>query len=314
MSEASSPREVTRATDGSKMEYVAHATIGEVYRDALPWINLIIIVLGWFSISVEVFLRHSFGERYLNLLRVFLALTVMSLLTLVSQMVMFTQIGSGSVSSDAGFLGIYALYYLPQVFFLVSLVHLVHNWRRSSRGERWHSRSFGISHLRFLIGRRLGHGPFRMIVDDWLLYRLVEPLLVMLLALFLGQFAGGLGFYLFLAAGTLFIKNNYLYALERGRVLDMIDSEIEQDFMEAAFSGEDKRQTAGFTLVRAPRAVDRNNDGIPDFIQTARRRSTPDAGGEDAQQDFSDVLTDVFGQRQSTPPDPSPDRQNEAER
>src|SRR5688572_7670664 len=35
--------------------------------------NIFIIVLGWWSIIPEVFLRYQFGERYLTFLRVFFA-------------------------------------------------------------------------------------------------------------------------------------------------------------------------------------------------------------------------------------------------
>lgn len=70
-------------------------------------------------------------------------------------------------------------------------------------------------------------------------------------------------------------------------MLNMIDAQIASDYFQAALQGQDKRQTAGLVMVRPPRALDRNQDGIPDPLQT------PQAV------DFSRTLNETVGEARS---------------
>lgn len=290
----------TNATDAAKMEYLAKMGTDWTYNQLLPWINLAIIIMGWFAISVEVFLRHTFGERYLNILRVFLAAFAMGLVVFGAQV--GGALGSlygerpNALQAAGGFLGGVVLQFVYWGFLGFSAYHLWQTYQRNKRGERWYSHSFGISRLSFLIGRRVTAGPVDFTINDWTLYRFVEPGLIWACSFIGGFLSGTLGFFLFLAAVTMFIKNNYLYSQARGRILDMMDAEIERDYLTQAMQGTDKRQTAGFTLVRPPRAMDRNNDGIPDPLQ---RPAAPAPTVPSARPDFSDVLADTIGQQPS---------------
>jgi hypothetical protein len=75
------------------------------------------------------------------------------------------------------------------------------------------------------------------------------------------------GNWLWLVAFTLVVKNNYVYSQARAITLDLIDGQIVARFQEAAMKEQDKRTTAGFTLVRSPVPLDLDGDGVSNFGQ-----------------------------------------------
>lgn len=275
----------TDANDAQKAQFLASLAGGWAYQQIAFFVTLMSIVLGWFSVSVEVFLRHSFGERYLSLLRLFMSWIALSFFATGGQIMALVGVGTsntdrGALSALGGFAFFQVLYW---VFIGMSIWHLWRISQRNRRGERWHSWSFGISWLNGLIGRKIGP----VVIDDWSLYRFVEPVLVLVLAFVFGIFSGVVAVWFFVASVTLFIKNNYLYSQSRGRMLDMIDAQIASDYFQAALQGQDKRQTAGFVMVRPPRALDRNQDGIPDPLQAPQTV------------DFSRTLNETVGEVRS---------------
>lgn len=265
-------------------------------------INLTMIVLGWFSITVEVFWRFWFGERYLSLLRLLLAYMTFQ----IYQLLYFLIVGLFSLGNPMGWLfntpnfstlfagGVHSFLYHLFVYGFVSLsaIHLITIAKRENNGEACHTASFGISWLSYLpweaweklvdviflaVGRLwqtllplvpvplvraslawLGNQvPVTLIkstltISDLKLYRFIEPLLTFLAAKALMPTDGLLGTWLLIASITLFLKNNLIYFEMRSRTLDLMDSRIESAYLQAALKGEDKRKTAGFTVVPVP--------------------------------------------------------------
>lgn len=265
-------------------------------------INLIMIVLGWFSITVEVFLRHSFGSRYLSVLRLVLAyftfqmveglyFLIAGLFGLGNPMSWFLSPPNFSVLFG-GNLHSFLYHCFLYGFFGLSALHLVMIAIRENAGQEWHSSSFGISWLSylpwqawerlldvvFLVVGRLWQGLVRLIPvplvrdvlawlgsqvpvalirstlqpSDFQFYRFLEPLLCYALAQTLKPTDTFLSTWLLISSLALFIKNNMMYFEMRGRMLDLADSRIESAYLQGALNREDKRKTAGFTVVPVP--------------------------------------------------------------
>lgn len=265
-------------------------------------INLTMIVLSWFSITVEVFLRFEFGERYLSLLCLLLAYMTFQ----TFQMLYFLVIGLFGLGNPMGWFfntpnwgtllagGVHSFLYHLFIygFFGLSALHLIRIAQRENVGQEYHTASFGVSWLTylpwdvwegvldisFLAVGHLWHGLMRLIpvplgrdllerlasyvpvalirntlrADDWKFYRFFEPLLCYLMAQTLKPTDGLLGTWLLIASAALFIKNNMVYFNLRSRALDLMDAQIESVYLQAALQREDKRQTAGFTVVPVP--------------------------------------------------------------
>ena len=196
---------------------------------------LLMAVLGWFSVTLEVFIRHSFGERYLSLIRVFLAWQALGLAGLAMFMVFQGNLEAGI---DPIALGI-----VTPIFLVAAILQLfwiqIRNWRKI----QWHSKSFGLSWFHPLIWRW-----------DRLFYRLVEPAVCFLVGLGVMQVEkiAPVGGWICFAAVALLVKNNIAFNIERDHMLDISDAKIEAANMEAALAGENKAKTAGFSVVRLP--------------------------------------------------------------
>ena len=278
------------ASDGHKAEFVARLFSGPGFDQVLPMINLVIVVLGWFSLSIEVFLRKDFGERYLSPIRFFLAWFAFSTLAFGGQVVNLMGMAYGPREGGEVWKGLLSgllFHVLYWGFLIMSAWQFRRISKRNKRGERWHSWSFGVSRFSGLIGRKVGS----FTIDDWALYRFIEPTAIFALAVLVGLVSVPAGSWLWLASVTLLLKNNYMYAQAHGRLLDLVDAQIEGQYLQAALRGEDKQKTAGYSVVRAPSALDKDGDGMPDTLQTAPpSQQAPQAQGLD----FGDVVRETM--------------------
>lgn len=221
--------------------------------------DLIAILLGWVTVTVEVFTRHRFGERYLTILRIVLGLFAMSII------VAPTSLSNIAGGSGVGLLGNGLFSLMQIVVLIVGLAHIISTWRRTRSGERWHSMSFGISRLEFLAGRKIGPST----IDTWAIYRLIEPLCVLIVGIVIGFIPPLRVFstWLVLASLAMFVRNNGVYQQMRGRVLDLIDSQIMSEMIVPALQGRPQQQTEGFVAVPIPAAQRKIvADAIPDDI------------------------------------------------
>lgn len=187
--------------------------------------NTSVAVLDWFCTGAEVFLRYDFGERYLSPIRLYLAYSIMLLFPLVPMI-------AGARTR---------LYWFIFVAFIgLGIYHRFRIWQRERQGIAWHSRSFGVSWLSKVLP-----------VDDWTLYRYVEPGICLLLGAIVWRYVNGVvGAWLTINGFVLLIKNYILYFQHRERILDMIDARIEASYMQNIMAGAPKQQTAGYSMVR----------------------------------------------------------------
>ena len=255
----------------SKVTFVASAFAPAPMQFLLVVGKLLEILLGWLSLSAEIFVRFAFGERYLTLLRILLAwiaFLVFRSLYLIAGGLATLFAGGFSLTQGFDFSGFYqgttaSSIYLKFVyaFWVLSALHILAIWKRNSDGAVWHSHSFGISWLEFLPlsswNRVIGIIPVLLVrnllkVDDWKLYCIIEPAICYAAAIALGSIDPFLGAWFTISSITLFIKNWMLYFDMRGRLLDMTDSQIESTHLQAALRGEDKRRTGGFAVVPTP--------------------------------------------------------------
>lgn len=184
-------------------------------------------LLGWAVVPFELVLRRDFGERYLGIVRLVLALNVY---------LWFTVMMAGIESQFSRLM----LLLLP-VFIVLAIYHKIAIARRFRDRTPWHSRSFGISHLHELFFR-----PF----DDWTLYRFMEPGLVVVLGVLLTFVHDSLAYFCIAGGIGMFIRAQIFYSQQRDQYLDRMDSLIEAEYWSGEHKGSDKDVTAGFSPVR----------------------------------------------------------------
>ena len=281
----------------TKVSYVAASISPGPIQMIVGLIKVTEILLGWFSITVEVFVRFSFGSRYLSLLRLLLAWwTFQTYKTLFFFASALSNTFAGN-SNPAMWLwsapdirglfsaGVHTFLYYMFIygFFGLSIIHLFVIWRRGVSGSPWHSMSFGISWMEFLPWdawqRIVNFIPIPLVrkalqIDDWKLYCWLEPLLCYMAGKSLWEADRFIGSWLLIASVALFIKNNMLYLEFRGRALDLADSEIEARYLQAARQGADKRTTAGFTVVPAAMQFEASSMSIEATVKETLNQPT----------------------------------------
>jgi hypothetical protein len=217
--------------------YILSSTMPGVAQFFAIVSNIFIIVLGWWSILVEVFLRRDFGERYLSWLRLLFAFGILTTIWRVTQFFTFWGIPIFS-STPSTILSLFTV-----GFVICSAMHRLGIWLKNKKGEAWHSRSFGTSRLAALNLPFIG-------TDDWMFYRLYEPLLCLLLAYIISHFDIVAGFIIGVSSVALLLKNNLVYLQQRGRILDLIDAKIEGIFYNEQAYGKPKQDVAGISVVK----------------------------------------------------------------
>lgn len=196
-----------------------------MYEEFQKVLNYAQVVVRLFSVTIEVFLRHSFGERYLN---IFTTYGAVLLLAVITQMPSF-------LGGEKSLLWLYAL-----AFILMCIVHRITIYRRKKNGVRWHSRYAGTSYdfWKFL--------PFQ----QYNIQLYFEPLLAFIAGLLISNFIrDGLGGWLMVSALCLAISGQIDAARFRNQVLDVMDSQIESEQLNAAVVElKDPSQTEGFSV------------------------------------------------------------------
>lgn len=216
--------------------------------------TIIRIVMSWSTITLEVFIRREFGERYLSFGRMILGwLTIRFFLSIANLRNTFSWVpGVSSLASEVtinrGFVTCYML---------LCLVHLFRVWQRNRAGIPWHSHSFGVSWLEFLTTLPpLRIGGINLTITDFILYRFIEPGLCFLVAWFLVPGPSFTRNWLIWSSLAMLVHNNMAYAMRRARFLDMLDSQIESGYYnsvrEEALDHSSKYQTAGHAVMPMP--------------------------------------------------------------
>lgn len=175
--------------------------------------------------TIEVFWRHSFGERYFSLFGVYGKLAFYALLLFMAF--------KGAEQVDTLPLGVFFL-----ASFLASLWHLFVIWRRGWRGERWHSRYSGTSRLAAILP-----------MNECVIKRWGEPLLTIMAGAALASFNQVLGGWLVFAGMCLGVTETLAAMRFRTMILDMIDKDIEaRNMREALIEQKSAHETEGFVI------------------------------------------------------------------
>jgi len=236
-------------SSSAEAAYMARTFMGQGAVNIFTNIQAVIrVVSGWMSVTVEVFIRRDFGERYLNLLRVLSALilmrTFMGLYWLRSATLSYVpEVLRPDIAPT------FVLNWFQVAFVAMALLHILFIFIRNRQNVLWHSQSFGMSFLSFL--------P----INDWVLYRYIEPVVCYGVGYWLHAYDPLLGGWIRWSSMALFLSNNLAYNNSRGRLLDIVDSQIESSFYQKMRSGEkvgSKRDTAGFSVI--PVAIDQLNE------------------------------------------------------
>ena len=105
----------------------------------MGFLSLIHWVLGWFVMSVVVFVRKDFGERYLSWVNIMFGAVAVGLFCGLGNMFISWKHGT-EISRMIGV--------AYNLFLLCAIIHRVKIWRRNKRGEQWHSYNPGVSIFR----------------------------------------------------------------------------------------------------------------------------------------------------------------------
>ncbi|MEM9981730.1 MAG: hypothetical protein AAF734_04480 [Bacteroidota bacterium] len=118
--------------------------LSEILQHTRPAENLRVfrylayIILGWFSMTLEVFLRRSFGERYLARSNYLVGFSVISI---------FTFFGKVSFSIFTFRFGGGMFYYLWYCYLVLGAVHFIRMWMSDKIGSSPHTLYSGTSYL-----------------------------------------------------------------------------------------------------------------------------------------------------------------------
>jgi len=191
----------------------------------LSIVNLVCACLG---LSVAVFIRKDFGERYLSWVNLFFGYTVVANFSFFGGLItMFTHRG-----------GEQFMFFFWIAFILVSLWHKREIARKIKAGERWHSMYAGTSIL-----------PLPLSQEN--IYKFGEPAVVLGIGYLLWEVSGQVGLWLILSGLALFVNNHIIYHNQRQAILDVRDAEIEAKNIGGAFAGKPPRETGGVVVAES---------------------------------------------------------------
>lgn len=266
--------------------------------------NVFIIWLGWITTPADAALRRDFGERALGWVRLILSYFSMGVFLEVATYLDYAFNPSAayarSFHAATTVNGVLLL-----VFFLLACWHRARIAWRQRAGIQWHSYSLGLSRVEDLA--RMLNAPFPWLRDDFVLLRFVEPGLLYLLGHVVRQTHTIIGVWLLVMAVALFVRNQLIYAQNRGRILDLIDARIEAEYFSKAASGKPKQEAAGMSIASDARASFNHVFAMPtndDTAATVHSVLTPH--GE--VQPFSDIPAAAPLAEETDKADHSPER------
>ena len=231
-----------------ELNYVASSLAPNTWHPLMAISQIAMMVMGWLSVTLEVFVRRDFGERYLSWLRLFLGYLIMDMITLIPRIIfsMIPFMSGPTIATSSLFM---------KAFFIMGAYHQWRIWQRNRQGIAWHSASFGVSRFTAL--------P----VSDWVLYRFVEPGICLVAGFIIKTVDPVMGIWVIAASISLFIKNQMVFNDQRARLLDIIDARIESAAMKGALEGKPKQETAGFSVMAVPE-MNLIDESIPDIAAT----------------------------------------------
>lgn len=192
-------------------------------------------------LSLEIFIRRRFGERYLTW-RI-IASTFFSVCVVFALIAVLYHIAKPDWSYDAPRSGAAEALWMF-AFWLHCLWHKFVIWDRNRRGEQWYSYAPGDA---FPFWRAMG-------ISEIATFRFAEPMAAVLVALacFALGIGGSVNAWLLGSGLSLFVKRQLQYYTERRAVLDMIDSRARSERLRSAMGRQSPHeQPDGYTVTPA---------------------------------------------------------------
>jgi hypothetical protein len=223
-----SPRPPTALESLQRGQQQAKAGLDQLVAITNTIKALVLLVTSVFASFVEVFLRTQFGERYFTIPRF--------LLTLIGVPFLFHFVVPRNQMPAVAF--------SMMLYVVAALLQFRMILYRNLRGERWYSRSSGMS---WGVWARLPKGD-----NLWVVSIVYEPLLCLVLAAALAR--TGYGILLFAGGIALAVQSYLEYRFHRERILDAVDAQIESKYIAEALGPQASvRKTQGY-IVPAPQA------------------------------------------------------------
>ena len=190
-----------------------------VYQHQAP-LALAIVIMEFFSRSVEVFIRKDFGVRYFDLL----GATGSGLTLFIVTMIAASQLNESMQFGNA-ILGLYLLAYV-----IVAIVHIcLAKWRK----EVLHSLYSGEPFLYICIFKELAWPK----LEEHHVKLYVEPLAVFLVSMPVAVLSPPLSAWLLFSSVCMFVRGQRALRASREKYLDLMDAQIEADQMANVIKG-----------------------------------------------------------------------------
>jgi len=201
-------------------------------------LRAVLAVPGGFCLSLEIFERHKFGQRYLTWVGIISSFfgVIMTLLV-IDIFLILAKVDAPNFHARSD--TIQSLWMFS--FWIVSFWHKGVMLYRSFRGQQWYSKLPGEAHLIFS----------RLRLPEVLLFRFIEPLMALVFAYFIFLFSldGLVATWLLISGTCLFFKRQVQYHSQRGVILDLIDSRARSERIRAALRPEEQAEKSNDFIV-----------------------------------------------------------------
>jgi hypothetical protein len=187
-------------------------------------------ILGMFAVSVQVFTRKGFGERYMSVLNILFGLSAIGF---------FTGLGNLAVSSMAHepYSQLMELLYTSAL--CLAVYHRFVIWRKNRRNVIWHSMYSGRPMFAFTG------------IDEGTLKRWIEPALLLGLSYIAKHVhQSPVSMWLLIGGIAVFVHETLAEYMQRAALLDARDAMIEANYRQGVATGK-ATSDLGFSMSRS---------------------------------------------------------------
>lgn len=309
-------------------------------------LGFVMWVLGAFAISVEVFLRRDFGERYFTRTKFVLGLIMLAAFNLGSNLTSrMPSFNDYTIDPETGQYVLKATQtsfnlsaWLTYIFLLAYIIlgsyHTFRIWWRNGTGRPLHSRDHGLTWLEplgaltlaipnFFIGLVMRVYALTLPEHErpWLMNALpflrdargfaekvVEPLVVLILGILFSRLgATAVASWLYFSTLALVLFTTIRHEQFRNRALDLQDQQIEaRDMSSAMFGDTDSLRIPYETKKALFEVTNIVENSSPEAMETIRKNTPNIAEAMEALNPKLKNMTAKKSQGDNVPPDPSP--------
>lgn len=231
----------------------------DAWKQIMPQLTFIYFIFGWFAVTLEVFLRRDFGERYFNRVNFFAGLIVLLGFNFGQNTIGGVWRQGEEPTWKESMMWIFLLAYIG-----FSIIHLFTIWWRDRAGRPLHSLDSGKSWLEPMAGlilvtcnalatpiirllsKALPHAWQQDMLRILPAFRdkrsfaegVLEPLacFIVMFSLFLGKIFVPM-MWVFFSLVALFFYTSFRHQAERHKFLDIQDNVIEAQELQSALRG-----------------------------------------------------------------------------